>query len=131
DLALQPGGVVLLGQTSHYHAFGAAPGGTGNGRGPRAWALLDGRGSVAHQGLAKAVMTGSGEAFRLDALDAIRRAERHIGPVSVAPPVVVVRGRRVVDCSPLTGTDALLAAVEAELARGEPTIVVIETEGGR
>jgi hypothetical protein len=43
----------------------------------------------------------------------------------------VVRGRRVIDCSPLTGTDALLAAVGAELAHGEPVIIVIEAEGGR
>ena len=64
-------------------------------------------------------------------LVAIRRAERHIGPTSIAPPVVVVRGRRVSDLAPLTGMDALLAAVRAELDTGEPVIIVIEAEGGR
>jgi N-methylhydantoinase A/oxoprolinase/acetone carboxylase beta subunit len=131
DLAIPAADVVLLGETGHYHAFGAAEATLRRRKDPRPWALLDGRGSTAHQGRVRTVLAGSGEAFGREALEAIRHAERHIGPASVAPPVVVIRGRRVIDCSPLTGTDALLDAVGAELAHGEPVIIVIEAEGGR
>jgi len=131
DLAIPAADVVLLGETGHYHAFGAADATLRRRKDPRPWAVLDSRGSTAHQGQARTVLAGSGEAFGHEALAAIRHAERHIGPASVAPPVVVIRGRRVIDCSPLTGTDALLDAVGAELAHGEPVIIVIEAEGGR
>ena len=62
---------------------------------------------------------------------AIRGAERHVGPTSVAPPVTIVRGRHVIDTSALIGMDALVRAVDAELATGESMMVVIETTGGR
>jgi hypothetical protein len=52
-----------------------------------------------------------------------------MGPTSVAPPVIIVRGRHVIDCSPLTGIDALVRAVDSELAIGEPMMVVIEAAG--
>jgi N-methylhydantoinase A len=132
NLGIAPDAVEELGRTSHYRAFApaAVAGGRHNGKAPRAWSLLDQRGAVAHAGRARALMIGTGPAFAADALDRIRRAELHVGPTSVAPPVVVVSGRRVVDCSPLTGTAAVLRAVEAELGSADPIIIVIEDEGG-
>ena len=131
DLGLDPAEVVPLGSTGHYHAFGAAETTARKRSDPRPWAVLDSRGSVTHQGRARTILTGAGDAFAKEALAAIRRAEHHVGPASIAPPVVVVRGRRVSDLAPLTGIDALLAAVRSELDSGEPCIIVVEVEGGR
>ncbi|MES2209407.1 MAG: hydantoinase/oxoprolinase family protein [Chloroflexota bacterium] len=162
-LGLPPEELSEVGRTAHYIAFagpeaGQRPGrgagrpwgrgsdagrswgwGRGSGAG-RPWALVDRRGTVAHHGVADAILVGSGEDFANTALEEIRRAERHVGPASVAPPVVVVSGRRVVDCSPMSTLAGVLRAVEAEVRpstsgsaadRSASVIVAIEREGGR
>jgi hypothetical protein len=42
-------------------------------------------------------------------------------------PVVLVAGRRILDCAPLTSTEALLSVVRAQLAQHDgPMIAAIE-----
>ncbi len=84
-------------------------------------------GALAHESVASATADVDSRAI----IAAIRAAERHVGPTSVAPPVVIVRGRHVIDCSPLTGIDAVVRAVDAERSTGDPIMVVIETAGAR
>lgn len=141
-LGLEPGGLAEVGRTAHYLAL-AGPelrGARSGGGGPRPWALVDRRGTIAHQGVAEVILAGEGESFTTETLERIRRSERHVGPASVAPPVVVVSGRRVVDCSPLSSLAAVIRAVEAELrpstsgwgdGAGGFAIVAIEREGGQ
>jgi N-methylhydantoinase A/oxoprolinase/acetone carboxylase beta subunit len=147
-LGLPPERVEEVARTTHYRAY-AGP----EERGRRRWLLLDRRGAIAHAGTARAILVGRGEAFAAEAIERVRRAERHLGPASIAPPVVVVAGRRVVDCSPLTNLHSVLRTVEAELrddcgsqptGRDDPPgttggqartdwlrVVVIEDEGER
>ena len=131
-LRVAPGGVTALATIGPYAAFGAPE----RRDGSRSWALVDARGGLAHQGEARRLMIGTVTPESTDAtLGQIRRMERHVGPASVAPPVMVVAGRHVVDCSALTTTAAVTAAVRSELERaahdGEGvTLVAIEREGG-
>jgi len=132
-LGLAPDAVDAAGATDHYRAF-AGP----ERKGERAWALVDRRGALAHAGIVARLLSGTASTLRPDLAPAVRRYEQHMGPASVAPPVLAVVGRRLIDCSALTGADAVVAAVDAALmaavaaAGGEPAgeraIVAIERE---
>jgi N-methylhydantoinase A len=114
-----------VGETEHYVGF-AGP----ERRGVRAWALLDRRGTLAHTGRAMAVLSGTAADLRVDIEPAVRRRERHLGLAAIAPAVLAVVGRRLIDCSALTSVQAVVAAVDAALAGGatEGAIVAIERE---
>ena len=109
-LGLPPDVVTAAGATDHYHAF-AGP----ERKGERAWALVDRRGALAHAGIVARLLAGSAATLRPELAPAVHRYEQHMGPASVAPPVLAVVGRRLIDCSALTGAEAVVAAVEMAL----------------
>ena len=131
-LGIDAGRLVELGEIGPYRAF-AEP--LRKDKRQR-WALVDARGGLAHLGDAERLLISNGRpGFRDEAVLAVRRSERHVGPASVAPSVVVVAGRRIVDYSSLTTVAAVTDGVTAELERAEaegerPTIVAIEREAG-
>jgi len=102
------------------------------------WVLVDGRGGLAHLGDALSLIRAGGglaTGFSERAVDVVRRAERHVGPASIAPPVVLVAGRRIIDFSSLTTVSAVADGLHRALERadrdGETTaLVAIEREGG-
>src|SRR6185369_11264675 len=110
-LGLDASSLDELGATDHYVAFGSP-----ERRGDRRWALLDRRGALAHAGTAMKTLAGSTETIRPAIDAAVRRYERHIGPTSIAPSVLAVVGRRLIDSSALTSVAAVVAAVDAALA---------------
>jgi N-methylhydantoinase A/oxoprolinase/acetone carboxylase beta subunit len=124
-LGLAASAVEERGATDHYLAF-AGP----ERRGERAWVLVDRRGALAHAGTAMTTMAGPAESIRTGFDASVRRYERHIGPTSIAPSVLAVVGRRLIDCSALTSVAAVVTAVDEALARGsgERAIVAIERE---
>jgi hypothetical protein len=124
-LALDRRTVTELGATDHYAAFGGP-----EKKGERAWVLLDRRGALAHAGTLVTSLAGSSAAIRGQVDATVRRYERHIGPTSVAPSVLAVVGRRLIDCSALTSVRAVASAVDTALAgaTAEQAIVAIERE---
>jgi hypothetical protein len=52
---------------------------------------------------------------------------RHLGPITVAPAVRIVRGPRVVDLGALSNVDEILfaAVAECDVARDEPIVALI------
>jgi len=124
-LGLEVAALSEVGATPYYRAF-AGP----EHRRQRAWVLLDHRGALAHAGRALVVMAGAAGELRVGLEQAVRRYERHLGPAAIAPPVLAVVGRRVIDCSALTSIRAVVAAVDAALdgSTDQRAIVAIERE---
>jgi N-methylhydantoinase A/oxoprolinase/acetone carboxylase beta subunit len=124
-LGLEPARVVEAGATDQYVAFAG-----GERRGQRPWALVDRRGALAHAGTALALLAAPAADLRAASEPAIRRHERHLGPTTIAPSVLAVVGRRLIDCAALSGVRAVVATVDAALAAGttDRAILAIERE---
>jgi hypothetical protein len=105
--------IDVAASTAFYVAF-AGP----ERRGSRPWALVDRHGALAHAGSAVRLLSGSAAAIRAELPPIVRRFEQHLGPASVAPPVLAVVGRRLIDTSALSSADAVIAAVMAALRDG-------------
>jgi N-methylhydantoinase A/oxoprolinase/acetone carboxylase beta subunit len=124
-LGLDGRALTELGATDHYAAFGGP-----ERKGERPWVLLDRRGALAHAGTLVTALVGSSAEVRGHVDASVRRYERHIGPTSVAPSVLAVVGRRLIDLSALTSVRAVATAVDTALAGAstERAIVAIERE---
>jgi N-methylhydantoinase A/oxoprolinase/acetone carboxylase beta subunit len=124
-LGLDGRALTELGATDHYAAFGGP-----ERKGERPWVLLDRRGALAHAGTLVTALVGSSAEVRGQVDATVRRYERHIGPTSVAPSVLAVVGRRLIDLSALTSVRAVATAVDTALAGAstERAIVAIERE---
>jgi N-methylhydantoinase A len=117
-LAPAAGGVREIARTAHYRAYAA-----GDGKRAADWALLDGRGALAYRGRARRLLHGRGDAFAATLASELRDAAQG-GISGVTPPVVVVAGRRILDCAPLTSTDALLSLVGDQLRHSDEQLIV-------
>ena len=93
----------------------------------RAFAVIDRHGSVALTGRGL-VLGGSGPEVASDLEERLPRLTRHLGPISVAPAVRLVRGARLVDLTMLSTLDRLLMAAvdECRLAGSERVVALIE-----
>jgi N-methylhydantoinase A len=107
---------ALVDQTAFYSVFADE----------ERWAVIDNRGGVALAGSGR-LLAGSGSEVASRLSDAIPAAVRHIGPMSVAPAVRILRGARLVDLSLLSSADATLDAALAEcrLANGEGVVAFL------
>lgn len=114
------GPVELLARNSFYAVFTGA-----NGSVTR-FAVIDRHGSLA--------LEGEGEVFAETGPDmAIRLAERvpaltrHLGPISVAPALRLIRGMRLIDLTLFSAPEPLVEAALAEcaLANGEPVVALL------
>jgi N-methylhydantoinase A len=120
-LASSPERVREVARTMHYRAYAAGDGGRAVD-----WALLDGRGALAHRGRARRLLYGRGADFTQQLTAELLQAGQS-ALTGVTPPVVLVAGRRILDCAPLTSTEALLSVVRAQLAQHDgPMIAAIE-----
>lgn len=92
----------------------------------REFAVVDRHGSLAASGSGR-VVAGLGSEVAAELTTLLPVLVRHIGPVSVAPAVRIVRGPRFVDLTVLSSPDAVLAAAlaECELAEGEPVVAFV------
>jgi hypothetical protein len=110
---------------SHYSLFAAFQKGRRDG-GERQFVLLDNRGGVSATGRGRYVI-GTGQEVARTLRETLPRLVRHLGPISVAPALRIVRGPRVVDLAALSNADEILAAAlaECELAGDEPVVALI------
>lgn len=92
----------------------------------RRYAVVDRRGTISSTGEA-VVVTGSGTQLARTLPDEIAKLVRHIGPVSVAPAIRLVRSARVVDLSVLSSPKSAVdaAVAECELAGGESVVALL------
>ena len=97
------------------------------GRGKRkSFAVVDRHGSLAASGEG-IVIAGLGSDVAARLRDALPALVRHVGPVSVAPAVRMVRGPRLVDLTVFASPKKVLegALAECELAEGEPVVALL------
>jgi N-methylhydantoinase A/oxoprolinase/acetone carboxylase beta subunit len=108
---------TLIAETAFYSVFAA---------GGERWAVIDRNGAVALEGSGR-LLSGSGPEVATGLSEAIPAAVRHIGPMSVAPAVRILRGARLVDLSLLSSADAALDAAlsECRLANGEGVVAFL------
>jgi hypothetical protein len=77
------------------------------------FAVVDRSGGVATEGRGR-VLFGDADKVRDAAEVAVQELTHHIGPVSVAPAIKVLRGARLIDLTLFSSPDRLLEAVRAE-----------------
>jgi N-methylhydantoinase A len=111
------GDPTLVSDNGFYRVFSAAP---------DRWAIIDRHGSVAGKGSGR-VLVGTGAEVEVRLNDAIRADVRHIGPMSIAPAVRILRGPRLVDLSILSSAESALEAAVAEcrMANGEGVVAFL------
>jgi N-methylhydantoinase A len=110
----------LIAMTGPYAVFAS-------GDGTREFVVVDNRGSIAVAGRGL-IMQGRGVELGPQIRAALVRSVRHLGPVTIAPAVKVIRGSRLTDFSMLSSQDKLIDAVVAECDRaGEDSVVVLAT----
>jgi hypothetical protein len=108
------GDPILVASTGFYTVFSSARG---------EWAVIDRHGSLVVAGRGP-VLTGTGLEVEELLADAVAGHVRHIGPVSVAPAVRILRGPHLVDLSPLSSAEAALDAAVTECRRANGDGVV-------
>ena len=110
--------VSLVARTPFYGVFTDEAG---------AFAVIDRHASVALTGRGL-VLDGSGSQLATDLEERLPQLTRHLGPISVAPAVRLVRGARLIDLTVLSTLDRLLEAAigECRLAGSEQVVALIE-----
>ena len=103
----------LLSAGTHYSLF-AVPS-RDRRSGESRFVLLDRQGGVTAAGRGRFII-GAGESVAEQLSLTLPELVRHIGPISVAPAVRIVRGPRVIDLSALSKADEILNAATAECA---------------
>ena len=89
-------------------------------------AVVDRWGAVAWSGVCRPV-TGSGDELAIALPAAIAQLARRVGPVTVAPSLVLLRGARLIDLGLFSKVDALVEATaeECRIAGAEPAIALL------
>jgi Hydantoinase/oxoprolinase len=105
---------ILVASTGFYTVFSSARG---------EWAVIDRHGSLVVAGRGP-VLTGTGLEVEELLGDAVVEHVRHIGPLSVAPAVRILRGSHLVDLSPLSSAEDALDAAVTECRRADGDGVV-------
>jgi N-methylhydantoinase A/oxoprolinase/acetone carboxylase beta subunit len=90
------------------------------------FALVDSHSGISAVGRGR-VMAGSGDELAAQLGETLPQIVKHIGPITVAPHVRIVRGPRVIDLGALSNVDEILTAALAECATAgsEPVIALI------
>jgi N-methylhydantoinase A len=110
--------VELIATSGFYFVFAA-------GDGIRDFVIIDSRGSIATLGRGQ-MFEGIGAEIGPEIREALSRAVRHLGPITITPAVKVIRGSRLSDFSLLASQEALLDAVVAECDRaGKERVIVL------
>lgn len=92
---------------------------SGEGR-ERDFAIIDRRATIAARGRG-VVLNGPANAMAADIHREVTRMVRHLGPISVAPAVTVLKGARLIDLSLFSDPDQLIEATAAQCnGSGEP-----------
>lgn len=109
--------VTLVARTPFYGVFAGGQG---------SFVVIDRHASVAATGRG-VVLDGTGDELAADLQQRLPRLTRHLGPISVAPAVRLVRGARLIDLTVVSALDRLLEAAvgECRLAGREHVVALI------
>ena len=113
---------LTLARDEFYSVFGAR---AGDDEAERPVAVVDRWGAVAWSGACRPV-TGPGDELAIALPAAIVQLARRVGPVTVAPSLVLLRGARLIDLGLFSKVDALTEAAveECRIAGTEPVIAL-------